>query len=263
MKNKLLLGFLALALVTVDYAENRAQEPNRRKREPPVAVEHGKVIEKDGKRYLWGGEDESWHFDITNFRLDPSRLHFGIGREQFQALIQPEFITVQEADKWLEDDWKVMVVKIGEEIKVYPVDLLIRHEVVNDVVNGRPIFASYCILADLWAVYDRRMYDTTLTFAVSGYTYFEPEYKDGRNAFVLWDRETESLWWPLENMAVSGPMIDKQMKSLEEELWFRTTWGELKSLHPNAAVLAPGQTLEPQSDRSKDDPITPEKEHEK
>jgi hypothetical protein len=31
----------------------------------------------------------------------------------------------------------------SEEIKVYPVSLLVRHEVVNDVVAGRPIFAAY------------------------------------------------------------------------------------------------------------------------
>jgi len=149
----------------------------------------------------------------------------------------------------LAEEAKVLAVKIGEEIKVYPIDLLIRHEVVNDVMGGRQICASYCILADLWAVYDRSMYDTTFTFAVSGYTYFDPEYKDGRDAFVLWDRETESLWWPLENKAVSGPMIDKQMKPLEEKLWFQATWGELKSLHPDAVVLAPGQILGPQSGR--------------
>ena len=29
--------------------------------------------------------------------------------------------------------------------------------------------------------------------------------------FVLWDRDTESLWWPLAGTAVSGPMIGRPL----------------------------------------------------
>ena len=214
MKDRFFIGLLVLTMSGGSYSDSPAQEPDRKKRRPPVAVEHGKVFEKDGRRYLWGGKEESWHFDITTFRLDPSRLHHGKGREHFQSLIQPEFVTAKQADEWLEDDKRVLAVKIGKEVKAYPLDILLRHEVVNDIVGGRPILASYCILARFAAVYDRRLYDHDFTFGVSGYTYFDPDYQDGRDAFVLWDRETESLWWPVIGKAVSGPMIDRQMKFL-------------------------------------------------
>lgn len=254
MKKIYLLCLPVLGLLALAYTGSPAQRPYQKRKEPPLAMENGKLFEKDGKRYLWGGKDESWHFDITSFRLDPTRLHHGKGREYFHALIQPEFIAAREADKWLTDDRRVLAVKIGGQVKVYPIDLLIRHEVVNDVVGGKPILAAYCILADLGAVYDRRLFDRTFTFGVSGYTYYDPEYWDGKDAFIIWDRETESLWWPVTGKAVSGPLIDQQIRLLEQELWSQTTWGEIKTLYPMAMVLAPGQTLIPPSDWPKYDP---------
>lgn len=208
------------------------------------AASDSRVIRKNDKRFLYGGEKESDHFDITEFRLNPLQLNYGIGREAFPALIKPEFQSAEDANKWLNEEAPVLAVKIGDEVKVYPVDLLTRHEVVNDVVGGRPIFAAYCILADLGAVYDRLIDDHTHTFALSGYTYRDPEVWYGRNAFVMWDRETESLWWPPIGRAVSGPMIDTPMKVLDEDLWAQTTWGEVRGQYPNAMVLAPGQDFE-------------------
>lgn len=203
------------------------------------------VIERDdGTRLLHGGEDESMHFDITTFRLDPANLNYGIGREAFPALIEPKFVTATEASEWLGPDERVLAVRINDEVRVYPVELLIRHEVVNDVVAGVPIFAAYCILADLGAVYDRRLGDHTLTFALSGYTYADPDVWDGRDAFVLWDRETESLWWPPIGKAVSGPLVDRPLKLLDEAQWSQTTWREIAGKHPHAMVLQRGQDFE-------------------
>ena len=65
---------------------------------------------------------------------------------------------------------------------------------------------SYCVLADLGAVYSRNYNSKELTFALSGYTYYDKNIWNGLDGFVLWDRETESLWWPLVGKAVSGKL---------------------------------------------------------
>ena len=203
------------------------------------------VIEgDDGTRLLRGGDDPSMHFDITTFRLNPANLRYGLGREAFPALIEPTFISADEADASLNPEAPVLAVHIEDEVRVYPIELLTHHEVVNDVVAGVPIFAAYCVLADLGAVYDRRFGDQTLTFALSGYTYADAEVWDGRNAFVLWDRETESLWWPPIGKAVSGPLVDRPLRLLDEAHWSQTTWGEVVEQHPHARVLEPGQDFE-------------------
>jgi len=242
----LLLGHFAMVYLLPGYFQDhrgRIRGPSGGSSVGTHSASH--VIERDdGTRLLHGGEDESMHFDITTFRLEPANLNYGIGREAFPALIEPKFVSADEADEWLGHDDRVLAVRIEDEVRVYPVELLIRHEVVNDVVAGVPIFAAYCVLADLGAVYDRRLGDHTLTFALSGYTYADPDVWNGRDAFVLWDRETESLWWPPIGKAVSGTLVDQPLKLIDEARWSQTTWGEVAEKYPKATVLQRGQDFE-------------------
>ena len=207
-----------------------------------------RVMTQGGRKLLFGGRGKDESFDITEFQLNPNHLHYGLGRERFPALIEPAFESVEAADERMQDEHRVLAIRISDEVKVYPLDLLRRHEVVNDVVGGRPVFAAYCILADLGVVYDRNTGPNTLTFAVSGYTYRDAEVWDGRQAFVLWDRDTESLWWPPLGKAVSGPLNGTPMKVLEHELWSQTTWEDITDNYPQSLVLKPGQTMTPPTD---------------
>ena len=104
--------------------------------------------------------------------------------------------------------------------------------------------AVYCILADLGAIYDRTYGDKVLTFALSGYTYFDEEVWNGADGFVLWDRETESLWWPLVDKAVSGPLKGVKLLEKDKAKWEDTNWAYIKENYPNAKVLKSGQDYE-------------------
>jgi len=197
-----------------------------------------KLITKErGRTYLWGGQQEHERFDITEFQLDPGRLNWGLGREYFSKLGEPAFDTVSIADESLDDSQLVLVVKIADQTKAYPLRAMIARELVNDFVGDRPIFVAYCPLAELAAAYDRRIDGRAHTFAPSGYTYNDPRFWDGREAFVLWDRETESLWWPPIGQAVSGTLNETPMVVLEQELWAQTTWDVVKRDYPDAMVL--------------------------
>ncbi len=210
----------------------------------PLAIDRGKILNEPNKKILWGGEDPSMHFDITDCELKDEQFHYGIGREHFPALLDPEFISVKKADEKWKDDDRFLLAKIGEYVKAYSIEDLTRHEVVNDVINGQPVFAAYCILADLGAMYDRTIGGREFTFALSGYTYYDLKVWDGLDGFVMWDRETESLWWPLIGRAVSGKMKGTEMKVLDKALWKQTTWADVKSQFPNARVLKSGQDFE-------------------
>ncbi len=217
-------------------------------RNQPVPVPPGgRVREVDGRRILWAGPELGQEFDITEFRIDADGLHYGIGRESFRALIAPKFVSVADAEQWeyFGDQAGVLTVSINGEIKIYPLFILRAHEVVNDTVGGQPIFAAYCVLAELAAAYDRRLDEThTLTFAVSGYTYADADVWGGEDAFVLWDRETESLWWPPIGKAVSGSLIDVPMRLVDEQQWAQMTWGEARTQFPDALVLDRGQSMD-------------------
>ena len=144
---------------------------------------------------------------------------------------------------WSDND-RFLVAYSGNEVKAYAVKDLIRHEIVNDVLNGKPIMAAYCILADLGAIYERTYDNKILTFALSGYTYYDPNVWKGLDGFVFWDRDTESLWWPLIGKAVSGPLKGVPLIEMDRQYWEDTTWGEIKKKYPQAQVLISGQDFE-------------------
>ena len=254
MKFKLSIAFLIILTIHLGCKNNpyeqaeteskelRAESSKEQKR--PLSIEHGKFFEKEGKRYLFGGEDEDQHFDITGYLLKDEQFHYGIGREVFPALLEPEFISVAEADSMYTDSSRFMILQMGDETKAYSIKDLTRHEVVNDVIDGKPVMAAYCILADLGAIYDRVIGGHKFTFALSGYTYYDDEVWDGLDGFIMWDRETESLWWPLTGNAVSGPLQGTKMKVLDEKYWSQTTWGEIKAGYDDILILKSGQDFE-------------------
>lgn len=200
----------------------------------------------DGDRImLRGGINPSQSFDISQSSIEAHLLTHGLGREYFPALIEPEFISSDEAEEAMVDDERVIIVNINGDVRIYPVDQLRYHELVNDVVGGRPIFVAFCVLADLGGVYDRTIGDHTFTFAVSGYTYAQMNVWQGASAFVLWDRDTESLWWPPVGKAVTGPMHEAPLSVTDTSLWTQATWAEAHRAHPDARVLKAGQSFEP------------------
>ena len=226
-----------------DVAKPLAQEVPAQKARP-VALDHGRIFESGGDKWLYGGENSSWHFNITHCSLADSQFHYGIGREKFPALLEPRFVSVEKADVLWPDSARFLLARKGDDIKAYAIKDLTRHEVVNDVLDGEPIMAAYCILADLGAIYTRTYGSQVLTFALSGYTYYDPDIWGGLDGFVLWDRETESLWWPLIDCAVSGPLRNVGLKKLDETYWMDTTWQYIRNNFPEAQVLESGQDFE-------------------
>ncbi|MHB0755830.1 DUF3179 domain-containing (seleno)protein [Polaribacter sp. M15] len=209
------------------------------------------VFVENERKMLFGGNNSNWHFDISNWYLDECNLRHGLGRETFHALINPKYYSVSDAQKdikhsssFSDDDRYIIVLTDTKRPKAYSIELLTKHEVINEVIDGDPIAIVFCFLADLGAVYSRVYNNKTFTFALSGYTYREPDVWGGIDGFVFWDRETESLWWPLIDKAVSGKMMGTVIKKHNTDKWFETTWGEIKSLYPEALLLKPGQTMD-------------------
>lgn len=248
MKNVILLSLLIAFIGCSEHpkteGDKSAENKETVKKKRPLAFENGKFFEVDGKKMLYGGENENQHFDISNSLLNDNQFHYGIGREKFPALLEPEFISVSDADKIWADSTRFLLAKSGNDVKAYSVKDLIRHEIVNDVLDGQPIMAAYCILADLGAIYERNYGGNELTFALSGYTYFDENVWDGLDGFVFWDRETESLWWPLIGKAVSGPLKNVKLIEMDREKWSDTTWKTIKDHYPHAKVLKSGQDFE-------------------
>ena len=62
----------------------------------------------------------------------------GPPRDGIPSFDEPKFIDVEAADDFLDDE-PVAVVRRNGEVKAYPLQILIYHEIVNDVVGGDPV----------------------------------------------------------------------------------------------------------------------------
>ncbi|MCK5011319.1 MAG: DUF3179 domain-containing protein [Deltaproteobacteria bacterium] len=77
-------------------------------------------------------------------------------------------------------------------------------------------------------MYSRRIDGQTLTLVPSGWTY--------KNTFVLYDRETETLWYPYRKglMGIQGKYFKKWLKKVPSK---DTVWEKWKKKHPNTKIL--------------------------
>ena len=82
-------------------------------------------------------------------------------------------------------------------------------------------------------VYGREVNGEVTTFGTSGYTF--------RNTFVLYDRATDSIWYPRENgviEAVGGERQGDQITILDSPK--PMTLGEWRAAYPETTVLVDG-----------------------
>lgn len=119
------------------------------------------------------------------------------GFDGIHAVDEPKFEVYRSKDflvnpfHVLVDD-RITVVKIGDEVRGYPHNILTRHEIVNDEINGIPICINYCPLTATGYVWER----ASNTFGVSGMLY--------NNNLILYDRDSESLWSQILGKSVHG-----------------------------------------------------------
>jgi hypothetical protein len=138
----------------------------------------------------------------------------------------PQFISVEHADAWLNDVEPVLVVEIDGDVRAYPIQIMMWHEIVNDTVGGVPLAVTYCPLCNSAVSFERVVRGVETTFGTSGSLY---------NAnLVMYDRATESLWNQLDGRAVIGVLTGDVLNQVPSTTM---SWGTLKDSRPDAKVL--------------------------
>jgi len=138
----------------------------------------------------------------------------------------PQFVTVAEADAWLNDAEPVLVVDVDGDVRAYPIQILMWHEIVNDTVGGVPVSVTYCPLCNSAITFERTVRGVETTFGTSGSLYFAN--------LVMYDRATESLWNQLDGRAVVGLLTGEVLEQVPSSM---VAWGDFKEARPEALVL--------------------------
>ncbi len=159
--------------------------------------------------------------------FDPRYLVASASPQSIPAIVRPQFESAAGASGLLRPSDFVIGVEVGGDARAYPVKLLALHEVVNDVVGGRPIVVTWCPLCASALVFDRRVAGRTLSFGVSGFLYQANQ--------VLYDLQTRSLWSQLAAGAVTGAMRGHTLKLVPA---VEQPWSVWRTAHPTTRALS-------------------------
>ena len=153
-------------------------------------------------------------------------LYVVLPKDAIRAIDRPAFEPADKADRVMASE-ELVIGLVGErEQRAYSTWQLDRYEIVNDVFEGRPVAVTWCPLCGTGVVYDRTVGSRTLTFGVSGMLF--------RDALVMFDRETDTLWTHVDGQAIEGPLAGR---SLVPVAAVHATWKQWKALYPNSLVL--------------------------
>ena len=152
-----------------------------------------------------------WNTNLKKSSIDLSEIMSGgVGKDGIPAINEPRFESLVEAGRWLNKQEPVIALTVGGEARAYPLQILIWHEIVNDVVGKTPVAVTFCPLCYSAIAFDRRIDDRVHTFGVSGML---------RNSdMVMYDRETESWWQQMLGEAIVGDLTGKKLTQLSAQI---------------------------------------------
>lgn len=208
-------------------------------------VLHGvRMIQTRGRPAIGNGHDiRSYRFDLATATVPLDRIvASGLPRDGLPALDDPAVIDARQLGprpklsgvRILHGTDRVLGVRIGGQVRAYPLWILAWHEVVNDTLAGVPILVTYSPLCDAAAVFDRRVGGQTLRFGFSGLLY--------NSNLLVFDRqprpEQSSLWSQLLFGAIAGPAA-RRGERLSVLPCVVTYWKHWRTRYPETTVLLP------------------------
>jgi hypothetical protein len=173
-----------------------------------------------------GGSE--WKTDFSKAAVPLGEIRAGgPPKDGIPPIDRPKFQTVAEAAAWLRPNEPVVYVERAGDARAYPLQILIWHEIVNDVVGGVPAAVTFCPLCNTSITFDRRLEGTTYDFGTTGRLY--------RSALVMYDRQTESWWWQVSGEALVGALIGKRLSVLPSQI---VSFEAFRAAHPSGRVLS-------------------------
>ena len=172
------------------------------------------------------GPTNGWrtNFDKTIINMDEV-ISGGVPRDGIPPIDNPQFYPVA-SDKQLSAHSPVIALEINGDARAYPLEVLTRHEIVNDVVGQVPVAVTFCPLCNSAVVFDRRVDSEILRFGVSG----NLRYSD----LIMWDDATESWWQQLTGEAIVGDYSGYQLTLYSSQL---VSFDSFRERYPHGKVL--------------------------
>lgn len=151
------------------------------------------------------------------------------GKDCIPSIDQPVIAPASEVE-WLSPDDRVIGLVIGGEARAYPVPIMTTYELVNDVIQDRPVLVTYCSLCGSYYAFDPVVDGVHTQFGASGHLQ--------HSCMIMYDRYEGSLWQQMTGDAVVGEAArrDEVLTRLPVTV---TTWAQWQEAHPDTGVMMP------------------------
>ncbi|MGI9302432.1 MAG: DUF3179 domain-containing protein [Gammaproteobacteria bacterium] len=166
--------------------------------------------------------------DFDNAIVDVSEIKSGgPPKDGIPAVDEPKFVSTTDATEWLHAQEPVVVFVNGDKARAYPLQILMYHEIVNDVVGGKPVSVTFCPLCNATIVFDRNVEGTILDFGTTG--------RLRKSDLVMYDRQTESWWQQFSGQAIIGDYAGAKLMQLPATI---IAFDDFKTAYPSGEVLS-------------------------
>ncbi len=151
----------------------------------------------------------------------------GHGKDKIPSIDNPKFISGKDADAYLSESDPGIVLSVEGITRFYPFQILVWHEAVNDIINGKRILITYCPLCFCGMVFDPFVNGERTDFGTSG--------KLWNSNLVMYDRLSGSLWSQITGKSLAGMMAGAKLKRIPSE---QTCYGTFKKKYPGGETLS-------------------------
>ncbi|MEK7636086.1 MAG: DUF3179 domain-containing protein [Patescibacteria group bacterium] len=151
----------------------------------------------------------------------------GPPKDGIPSIDKPKFISIAEANKFLEDNEPGIALDIDGVQRFYAFQILVWHEIVNDTIGGKRILVTYCPLCLSGIVFDPVVGGERVEFGTSG--------KLWNSNLVMYDRKTDSSWSQILGEAIVGNMTGTRLAVLSSDMM---RYRDFKKTHPQGSVLS-------------------------
>ena len=196
--------------------------------DPSNPIQPSETSEAELEQQFAAGLGSVWDTDFS--KHSASLAEFTSGgppKDGIRALDEPKFESIAEGDEVVVDREPVIALELNGDARAYPLGILTRHEIANDVVGGVPVAVTFCPLCNSAIVYERELDGVVYDFGVSGFL---------RNSdLVMFDRQTDSWWQQFTGEALVGVLTGALLEVVPSST---VSWEDFKATYPEGRVLS-------------------------
>ncbi len=175
-------------------------------------------------------EDGGWGYPVNATRLREFERNLqagGPGRDGIPPIEDPVYISVEQAESYLNDGDIVFGFVHQDIVRAYPQRILVWHEIVNEEIDGENISITYCPLTGSTTAFNGTLPGNATTFGTTG--------RLVNSNLVMYDRATQTYFPQILSVGINKDYTGLRLQRIHM-IW--STWEKWKTVYPDSQVLS-------------------------